>query len=48
MDIAAYWVQTDPLMINQILSNLLSNAIKFTDRGSVTVVLMQGIGGGRL
>lgn len=43
MDIAAYWVQTDPLMINQILSNLLSNAIKFTDRGSVTVVLMQGI-----
>ncbi|WP_394517047.1 ATP-binding protein [Pantoea sp. SGAir0175] len=44
MDIAAYWVQTDPLMINQILSNLLSNAIKFTDRGSVTVVLMQGIG----
>lgn len=43
MDIAAYWVRTDPLMINQILSNLLSNAIKFTDRGTVTVVLMQGI-----
>lgn len=43
MDIAAYWVKTDPLMINQILSNLLSNAIKFTDQGTVTVVLMQGI-----
>ncbi|UVC28886.1 ATP-binding protein [Pantoea sp. SOD02] len=43
MDIAAYWVKTDPLMINQILSNLLSNAIKFTDEGTVTVVLMQGI-----
>lgn len=43
MDIAAYWVKTDPLMINQILSNLLSNAIKFTEEGSVTVVLMQGI-----
>ncbi|KNC17435.1 diguanylate cyclase [Pantoea sp. RIT-PI-b] len=43
MDIAAYWVKTDPLMINQILSNLLSNAIKFTEEGTVTVVLMQGI-----
>ncbi|WP_343550683.1 ATP-binding protein [Pantoea sp.] len=43
MDIAAYWVKTDPLMINQILSNLLSNAIKFTDEGTITVVLMQGI-----
>lgn len=43
MDIAAYWVKTDPLMINQILSNLLSNAIKFTEQGTVTVVLMQGI-----
>jgi len=43
MDIAAYWVKTDPLMINQILSNLLSNAIKFTEHGAVTVVLMQGI-----
>ncbi len=43
MDIAAYWVKTDPLMINQILSNLLSNAIKFSDRGTVNVVLMQGI-----
>ncbi|WP_271461364.1 ATP-binding protein [Pantoea leporis] len=43
MDIAAYWVKTDPLMLNQILSNLLSNAIKFSDYGTVTVVLMQGI-----
>ncbi|WP_255606623.1 ATP-binding protein [Pantoea sp. DY-5] len=44
MDIAAYWVKTDPLMLNQILSNLLSNAIKFSEQGTVTVVLMQGIG----
>lgn len=43
MDIAAYWVKTDPLMLNQILSNLISNAIKFSDNGTVTVVLMQGI-----
>jgi two-component system sensor histidine kinase EvgS len=43
MDIAAYWVKTDPLMLNQILSNLISNAIKFSEHGTVTVVLMQGI-----
>ncbi|MBI1268262.1 MAG: PAS domain S-box protein [Cryomorphaceae bacterium] len=32
-------LQTDALLINQIVTNLLSNAIRFTDKGSVRVVL---------
>ncbi|MCE1189939.1 MAG: PAS domain S-box protein [Ignavibacteria bacterium] len=30
-------IQTDPRIINQILTNLLTNAIKYTDSGKVTV-----------
>jgi PAS domain S-box-containing protein len=32
-------LQTDALLINQIVTNLLSNAIRFTDEGSVSVTL---------
>jgi len=32
-----HYVNTDPVMLGQILRNLLSNAIKYTDKGEITV-----------
>lgn len=31
----SYWVQTDPMLLKQIVINLVSNAIRYTDTGSV-------------
>ena len=34
-------MQTDPVLVDRILSNLLDNAIKYTDQGEVTIQLRQ-------
>ena len=41
-------VDTDPVMLTQIIRNLLTNAIKYTDRGIVEVILSKSSGNAQL